>query len=73
MLKAIVVPLLLVLCFGGGFIALHKPFNPRAVFIFFGLTILLAIFGFASGMSKWISLFALILAGVALTLGRVKK
>lgn len=31
LIKAMLVPLVLIICFGGGFVALNKPFNSRAV------------------------------------------
>lgn len=62
MFKAIVVPLALILFFGGGFVALTKPYNTKAILIVFGLATALLVLGLATGLPKWIAGLGLLAA-----------
>ena len=50
--KAMIVPLILVICFGGGFVALTKPFNPKAVVVVACLLVSVVVFGYAKGLPR---------------------
>jgi len=73
LLKAAIIPLVLIICFGGGFVALTKPFNARATFIVFALALALLVFGYAAGAPKWIAGLAIVGALLGLSFGRVRK
>ncbi|MBI1334527.1 MAG: hypothetical protein GC165_16790 [Armatimonadetes bacterium] len=59
--KAMVVPLVLIICFGGGFVAMTKPFNLKATSIIFALALGVLAYGYTRGV------FKLVAAGVILT------
>ncbi len=50
--KAMLIPLILIVCFGGGFVALHKPFNVKAVVLIASLAVSLLIMGFTGGFLR---------------------
>jgi hypothetical protein len=56
------VPLILIICFGGGMVAVNKPFNSKAVFLLATLAISIAIFGFAAGVTKIVGAIGLVLS-----------
>lgn len=66
LIKAMVLPLVLVICFSGYFVARTNPFNPKAVAVVACLAVSTLIFGFAPGFTRvfgaigmLVSLFAL--------------
>lgn len=73
LIKAMIVPLVLIICFGGGFVALTKPFNARATFVIFAFALAVLVFGYASGAPKWIAGLAILGAIGGLYVSRVKK
>lgn len=73
MIKAMLIPLALIICFGGGFVALTKPFNGRATFFIFLLAGALLLVAMASGLPKWIGVIAFIGAIIGLSFTKVKR
>jgi hypothetical protein len=62
LIKAMLVPLVLIICFGGGFVALHKPFNIKAVVLIASLATSLLIMGFTGGFMKVIGALGVIVS-----------
>lgn len=52
MIKAMIVPMVLIIIFGGGFVAFNKPFKPLAVAMLGGLVVSILIFGYAKGLPR---------------------
>jgi hypothetical protein len=61
-LKAIFLPLGLIILFGGGYVAATKPFNPRTSGVVIGLGLAVLLLGIASGWPKWLALLFLLVA-----------
>ncbi len=71
--KAIIVPLVLILCFGGGFVVVNKPYNSLAVSGVFTLAAGLLGFGYLSGWFRLGSVLLMILGLVLISVARPKK
>lgn len=72
MFKAAIIPLVLILCFGGGFVALTKPFNIRATVVIFGLALAILVFGYSNGFVKVGAALAILGCLALLFSGRLK-
>ena len=62
LIKAMLVPLILIICFGGGMVALTKPFNSKAVSLVALLAVSLGILGYGHGLIKLVGAVGLLLA-----------
>ena len=73
MIKAMLIPLILIVCFGGGFVALHKPFNIKAVAVIACLLVSVLVFGYAAGITRLFGAIGLVASLFALYAVRGKK
>ncbi len=71
--KAMVIPLVLILCFGGSFVALTKPFNPKATTAIFGLALGVLAYGYSHGIPKLIAAIVIVTCLIALLSGKLRK
>ncbi|MEI8281643.1 MAG: hypothetical protein WCG75_04490 [Armatimonadota bacterium] len=62
LIKAMLIPLILIVCFGGGFVALHKPFNLKAVALIVALAVSLLIMGFTGGFIRVIGALGVVVS-----------
>jgi hypothetical protein len=46
------IPFILIICFGGGMVALTKPFNSKAVLLVVALVVSLLVLGYAPGFTR---------------------
>ena len=60
MIKAMIVPFVLIICFGGGFVALTRPFKPLAIGLLAGVAICALVFGYARGIPRVIGAVGLV-------------
>jgi hypothetical protein len=58
--KMILLPLGLIFLFGGGFVAVTKPFNARSTVFVVGLGIALLLCAMSSGLPKWVGIAMLL-------------
>lgn len=72
-LKAALVPLALIFLFGGGFVALTKPFNAKHTGLVVGIGVCLLLIGIASGAPKWWGVVGILGIVAAVILGRLKR
>ena len=73
LIKAMLMPLILIICFGGGLVALTKPFNPKAVVVLAVLVISLLIFGYAAGVTRIFGAIGVVLSLFAIFAVRGKR
>ena len=73
LIKAMIVPFFLIVCFGGYFVARTNPFNPKAVAIVVCLAISALVFGFAPGFTRVFGAIGLVVSLFALYAIRGKR
>jgi hypothetical protein len=73
LIKAMIIPLVLIICFGGGLVALTKPFNPKATIFIAGIAISTLVFGYAAGLMRLAGAIGLVLCLFGLYACRGKK
>lgn len=71
--KAMIIPLVLIICFGGSFVALTKPFNLKATTTVFGLALAVLAYGYTHGIPKVIAAIAIVACLIALFSGKLRK
>ncbi|MEI7985466.1 MAG: hypothetical protein WCI55_07535 [Armatimonadota bacterium] len=73
LIKAMIIPFVLIICFGGGFVALTKPFNPKATIFIAGIAISAMVFGYAAGLMRLFGAIGLVVSLFGLYACRGKK
>jgi hypothetical protein len=66
LVKGMLIPLVLLVCFGGYFVARTKPFNPTAVGVIVCMAVSALVLGFAHGFVRVIGAIGLVLSIFAL-------
>ncbi len=73
LIKAMILPMVLVICFGGYFVARTNPFNPKAVAVIASLAISTLLFGFAPGYTRVFGAIGMLVSIFALYAVRGKR
>ena len=73
LVKGMIVPLVLLVCFGGYFVARTKPFNPTAVGVVACMAVSALVLGYAHGIVRVFGAIGLVVSLFALYAVRGKR
>ena len=60
LVKGMIIPLVLIICLGGYFVGLTKPFNPKAVGVIAVMAVCALVLGYAHGIARVVGAIGLI-------------
>jgi MYXO-CTERM domain-containing protein len=65
--------LAMIFLFGGSFVAVHKPLNPKAAAVVLGIGVVFLLLAIASGWPKWIGVLGLLVLIGFVLLRRIRS